>query len=744
MKTRFTWSMLALLFVIAGCNNSGHGPDSLFNHKPGIRQPASACTGCHNATSSVAPDPLVTNGSGTYGKHVKHVQERRIACERCHVNYISAPTHMNGTLDTGNPAVNVVNMGIVGPVGLWTNDTGTGTGSCAGIACHGNATLDWYGTTPWTLPACTVCHTSAFSTALDPEVTNGNPPAGRHVKHVTSRSIACERCHYDYPSASTHANGVLDTPDPAVNIVRFNIVGPAASWTNDTGAQTGDCATVACHASNTLSWYGTGTWTLPAACTTCHSSSYASVLDPVATNGSGLAGKHGKHVTSYSMACSKCHLNYQAKTSHTNGTMDTPDPSILLVYFDSTNPTGTWTNDTGPQTGTCSSMYCHIPPDPDWYGLAGVSLPPCSVCHVNVMGPRRAILGPGGDFGQNASVKSHHVSGGNDPISTQCMVCHDMSQHMGGTVRVMNADNGLVITYDPASPSTLEPFCLSCHDITGAASTFVSGGTPTSPFNDGSTLGVVPYTYAMRIKSSWTNTHGHGPNGNHATIKKLTCLGTGQPGTGCHGSNGSVNAHGSVNQVLAARPFKYDNDDMYAAADFALCFDCHANYPGFTKEDILGVKAGGILDWEYNMSPYGGRGPNGFAPPYTIPSVTTHFADHNEAGGAYNDATFWGDNMNLHWAHLGILISDFRGTGATSGVNCVNCHDVHGSSIPYGATYNEMGYTNLFPDATNRLGKMTDNAYLTNQLDVHPTFCAGFNCHPMQGPTRAWYYPIVE
>jgi hypothetical protein len=65
-----------------------------------------------------------------------------------------------------------------------------------------------------------------------------------------------------------------------------------------------------------------------------------------------------------------------------------------------------------------------------------------------------------------------------------------------------------------------------------------------------------------------------------------------QPGTGCHGSNGSVNAHGSVNQVLAARTFKYDNIDMYAAADFALCFDCHANYPGFTKEDILGVKAG--------------------------------------------------------------------------------------------------------------------------------------------------------
>jgi hypothetical protein len=99
--------------------------------------------------------------------------------------------------------------------------------------------------------------------------------------------------------------------------------------------------------------------------------------------------------------------------------------------------------------------------------------------------------------------------------------------------------------------------------------------------------------------------------------------------------------------------------------------------------------------------------------------------------------------MNLHWAHLGILTSDFRGTGATTGINCVNCHDVHGSPTPYGATYAEMGYVNEFPDAMNRLGRMSDSAYLTDQLELYPTYCA-FNCHSIQGPTRAWYYPIVE
>jgi hypothetical protein len=38
---------------------------------------------------------------------------------------------------------------------------------------------------------------------------------------------------------------------------------------------------------------------------------------------------------------------------------------------------------------------------------------------------------------------------------------------------------------------------------------------------------------------------------------------------------------------------------------------------------------------------------------------------------------------------------------------------------------------------------MTDNAYNTNQLEVYPTYCT-FNCHVMQGPTKAWYYPIIE
>jgi hypothetical protein len=439
-------------------------------------------------------------------------------------------------------------------------------------------------------------------------------------------------------------------------------------------------------------------------------------------------------------------MGYSGQPSHASGIMDTQDPTVMIVAFDSTNPAGAWINDTGAQTGTCSSLFCHGA-DTDWYTLAGVTLPACSVCHVSQIGSRRPVMGENGDFGANPATQSHHVTNGpgSDPVTDQCLVCHEMGMHMGGTVRVKNADTGVPIVYTSATPSTLEPFCLSCHDTTGALSTYRSGGTPTSPFIDGSTLGSAPYVSALRINSSWSGTIGHGPNGNHATAKQLSCLGTGQAGTGCHGSNGSVNAHGSVNQVLAARPFKYDNNTaVYDAAEFELCFNCHANYPGFTKEDTLGVKQNGLLDGDYGWTA-GGNGPNGWNPPYYTPGVTTSFADHNEAGSAYNDSPGWFglSNTNLHWAHLGFPGSDFRGTGSWAGINCVNCHDVHGSANPFGATYEELGYFHEFPDGTNILGRMTGAAYVTGQLEVYPSYCA-WNCHLVQGPTRAWYYPIVE
>ncbi len=484
-------------------------------------------------------------------------------------------------------------------------------------------------------------------------------------------------------------------------------------------------------------------------CVTCHNSTSGVAPDPLVTNGSGTYGKHVSHVQSAGIPCERCHYDYSQRATHMNGTLDTGNPAILIVYFDSLNPSGIWTNDTGPGTGTCASVTCHGGYPVDWYGTG---TPACAACHFAQMGSRRPVLGPNGDFGANAAMLSHHVTGTADPTAVQCQVCHEMSQHMGGVVRLKQADSGTAIAYDPADPRTLEPFCLSCHDATGAGSTFASGGTPTAPFNDGSALGSGFYPFGLRIATSWSGTHGHGPNGGHAPGDVLTCLGTGQPGSGCHGNNGLINAHGSANRLLAARTYNYDNDTTYSESDFALCFNCHAGYPGVSKEDILGVKQGGILDSDYGFLT-GGNGTNGWNPPYYTLGVVTRFRDHNEASGAYNDlGTWWSPDANLHWAHLGYP-SDYR-AGAVIG--CISCHDVHGSSNVHGATYAEIGYSysdcSLYPGpgsgictalGPELLGAMTDSAYNTTLLDNSPTFCA-FNCHSIQGPTKAWFEPLAE
>jgi len=481
----------------------------------------------------------------------------------------------------------------------------------------------------------------------------------------------------------------------------------------------------------------------------CHNSTSTASPDPLVTNGTGTFGKHVAHVQVIGLACQKCHFDYYEKPTHMNGVLDTCNPAVLIVYFDSTNPNGKWINQTKCHTGSCTDLNCHGTDTLDWYGTETVSFQYCAGCHSYALGPRRIIMGPNGDFGSNASIVSHHVTTTGDPDGTQCQVCHDQSTHTSGTVRLRNADTGVSIAYDPSDVAGIEPFCLSCHDADGALATFLPGGSPASPFDDGSVLGNPPYSYATRMASSWAKSYGHGANGNHAAGSKLTCLGTGAPGTGCHGNSGAINAHGSTSQILATQNYVYSqNTSTYYESDFSLCFNCHAGYPGFAKENTLGVKFGGILDAGYGDL----WGPNGYNPPYYIPAVTTHFADHNVpdlppnylpySGSPLNDYRVWVTDSNLHWFHLGFP-TYFRGTAVESGITCVNCHDVHGSNTPYGAVYDELAYSNTLTLGNDIYGQMIISAYTTTLLDNYPTYCA-FNCHSVQGPTKAWFYPITE
>ena len=329
-------ALAAIVFTAAGCG-SGTGSDNISSPQRLGSGSAWGCTEkCHN--SSVFPDPLVTNGTGTAGKHIRHAQERGIVCEKCHSGYANSPTHMNGTLDTRSQTVNIVNMDIVGPKGSWSSVAG----QCNGVACHGTSTMDWYGTTTWTTPACIICHSTAFSSVLDPVVTGGSGTTGKHEKHVTIYSYACSKCHQDYPMKTSHANGVRDTQDPSAHLVWFDATNPMGTWSNDTGPGTGACSSLYCHGlysdsftynffgeEKTVSYAGNGV-TLPSwyatglDCSSCHANPPtipASTLKYVWHSGNhGYGGS-----TSTYNQCELCHPN--ATGSNGQGTTIT-NPSL--------------------------------------------------------------------------------------------------------------------------------------------------------------------------------------------------------------------------------------------------------------------------------------------------------------------------------------------------------------------------------------------------------------------------------
>jgi hypothetical protein len=331
-------------------------------------------------------------------------------------------------------------------------------------------------------------------------------------------------------------------------------------------------------------------------------------------------------------------------------------------------------------------------------------------------------MGAEGDFEANASILSHHVAGGADPTDAQCVICHDQSQHMAGAVRLLEADTLAVITHDPASPVGLEPFCLSCHDTDGA-------GGNNDPFADGQTLGVAPYRMSAEIKTHWNKTYGH-----QRLIPGLTCMGSGDPDTGCH-----AGGHGSANAAILARNMTLPNNNggPYEVGDevhFEICFNCHQSYPRVTKEAILGVQAGSNYDWDHYWW--------GIFPPYNLPNIMTRFSDRNTntPGIFYDDTNFMGSHLNLHYWHLDDTLFRYRDFYDWTGITCITCHNVHGSDTPWGWVYDEMQLQH-YTVGTDEYGVME---YVdVNTLSNYPFGC-NWNCHSVLGQTYMWFEPPDE
>jgi predicted CXXCH cytochrome family protein len=148
-----------------------------------------------------------------------------------------------------------------------------------------------------------------------------------------------------------------------------------------------------------------------------------------------------------------------------------------------------------------------------------------------------------------------------------CLVCHEMSRHQQGSVRLNNADDPtnpartVVLTGDPrvtaAEALKLEPFCLACHDSNAA------GGR--APFADG----IIP----AAIDAAVWNTASH-------RVASMTCMGDGET-FGCHSTG-----HGSLKRTMlapanASQP-PISGDPL--REEEGMCYSCHdANGPALTN-----------------------------------------------------------------------------------------------------------------------------------------------------------------
>ncbi|HAK60881.1 MAG TPA: hypothetical protein DCO77_10945 [Nitrospiraceae bacterium] len=332
----------------------------------------------------------------------------------------------------------------------------------------------------------------------------------------------------------------------------------------------------------------------------------------------------------------------------------------------------------------------------------------CVSCHSVASATRRQIVGVGGDFNR----ESHHVidySDRNNEIVTDddCLVCHHLGNHGKGTIWLNDKDDpDQIIVYQPGDPASLEPFCLSCHDTDGAT----TEASPLSPFSSTSTLGTTPNRAGIEIAGSWNKQYGHRREG-------VTCLGSGESGTGCHGNydsvagTGSINAHGSGNVGLLANKLTLPiTSAKWDETRYTLCLDCHRSETSLlTISELVGVAAGGNYaqpQENYNQLPY------------TVDFMVTGFHDYYSYG---RDRQF-----NLHLYHLieGMGQWYYRGGGPNGIPSCVACHNVHGVDGQYYYLWDEWGFSVATISGID-YGMVVDSNFSGTQ---YPDFCS-FTCH---------------
>lgn len=721
--------------------------------------------------------------------HNYYQADESYSCAECHTDGAFVPAtanHVNHAVEVrfgpvyGGPTLRGSYSGTPAPgdayghcSNIYCHSNGTGgtsqTGETRGIA--DNITPDW-GSGPTT---CSSCHGSP------PGYSNGVPKANSHPMHSC---VSCEKCHWP----TTHTGNTIASYSNHVNR-RYNIGNSSATLTYSYNVAGGSCSgTFGCHGN---AQWGNSLTVDSSNCLACHKTAKGSRRQIVDSNGDGTGTggdfkKASHHVVTQITNSGSGAVTVGSPTTNTAGSpagFTTPGNAYTLnsSYATCTVRGTTLSGNnhfynnfgisllgntqtitkvevgatafyTAPHAST-ARLYLQVSWDggTTWSAEQYVALPinTASTQFKTFTSSTTWTAAKLSDSNFKVRVRSYSTNGYpadtitnnldwiqvrvtydyitivNTPLSsTACLVCHEMTQHLCGSVRLKDADTGAVYVYDPNNPASAENFCLSCHDSNGANGNM-------SPFADGATLGVIPYMTGKDITTYWQKTYGHKQKG-------LTCLGNGNPDTGCH-SNG----HGSDNVGLLSKNMTLPELDgyWYSSAEeykYTLCFSCHQNYPRITKEAMLGYRLGGNYDVL-------GDG----APPYNIPNITTKFRDQNHpvnTGKPYDDPTYFTGYSNLHYWHLQTADAwQYRGS-INSSVNCLSCHNVHGSNTQWGWVYDELQYNHYSGTGSDQYGKIGGNL---DSLTNYPTNCA-YNCHTIMRdydgvyPTYNWFEPAGE
>jgi len=329
---------------------------------------------------------------------------------------------------------------------------------------------------------------------------------------------------------------------------------------------------------------------------------------------------------------------------------------------------------TSHQDGT-NCISCH--PHETGFMPAGGS---CTGCHSSVQdtpgvgpeGGRRAVVG---EFPES----DPHAHYGAELGDSACTVCHDQATHIDGNVDLIDADTGALYTFvypeDLTSDPDLSNFCAGCHDADGATRL----GTPMDPFGNGN----VPADVATKFQGTlqWDEWYGDFCFGQEGTLRQVnshhdisdsdqTWSGAKVECLSCHG------AHTSGSTQPVSDPFGGSTPTPWTGSANGFCLDCHNG--GFGPDDP-GLPAG-----------------------VTGPTVPMRGLDNCD----YYFEPWW---VQYNWAHAahGLdskrewpgYVADPDDPAPAAEVQCMDCHDPHGSYTPTNPDGNPYGIRDVVDGA---------------------------------------------